>query len=330
MQIKITASVVISVVFACLASAAHADIISFTGTTAGGSTFNRPLEDLSALSAVGTSVAYNTTNFSVSTTGDYSFQSTANFDNFAIIYANTFNAASPLTNALVARDDLIAPPFTTAGFTAALTAGTDYVLLTTGFGNTDIGTFSNTIGGPGSIAAALGPPAPSNIFTFTGNTTGGPTFNRPLEDLSGLSAVGTNVSYSVFDLGVTLTGDYTFLTTSAFDGFALLYQNSCNPTAPLTNALVANDDLLAPPFTTSGFAAPLTAGTHYCFLMTGFGNTDFGAFSTTIGGPGSLVFDTTAVPEPKTFLLLGLGLIAIGFARCKVPRVTCKTRFVRS
>lgn len=38
-------------------------------------------------------------------------------------------------------------------------AGVDYNFVTTGFGNTDFGRFSNTIGGPGQITA-INPPAP--------------------------------------------------------------------------------------------------------------------------------------------------------------------------
>lgn len=47
------------------------------------------------------------------------------------------------------------------------------------------------------IAAALSfaSAAHAGLVTFSGSTTGGATYNRPLEDLSGLSAVGTNVRY---------------------------------------------------------------------------------------------------------------------------------------
>ena len=46
-----------------------------------------------------------------------------------------------------------------------------------------------------TIAVLLALPAQANIVDFTGSTGGGPTYNRLLEDLSGLSAVGTNVAY---------------------------------------------------------------------------------------------------------------------------------------
>jgi hypothetical protein len=159
-----------------------------------------------------------------------------------------------------------------------------------------------------ATACALAGPAQAAIYTFTGNTTGGPTYNRPLEDLSGLSAVGVGVNYATFSFTVGAAGDYSFLTTGEFDTFITLYSGSFLPAASLTNAIVANDDLLAPPFTTSGFIATLSTGTTYVLVTTGFDPGEFGAFSTTIGGPG-----VVAVPEPAAWgmLALGLGVVAL-------------------
>lgn len=313
MKTGIGAALIAGAAMACAGSPAQADMVDFTGSSAGGPTYNRLLEDLSALSAVGTNVAYRTVTVNVSVSGDYTFLTTAQFDSFTFLYQDSFDSTTPLVNAISGNDDLL-PGFTTSGFAANLVAGADYVYVTTGFANPDFGAFSNTIGGPGVVTTTPLTPAPSSIFSFSGTTAGGPTYNRPLEDLSGLSAVGTDVAYSVFDFEVTANGQYTFLNTSSFDGFLFLYANSFDPTSPLTNALYADDDLLAG-FTTSGFAADLIAGTHYSFVTTGFANDDFGAFSNTIGGPGELIVDQTTVPEPETLLMLSLGLAALGLTR---------------
>lgn len=157
-------------------------------------------------------------------------------------------------------------------------------------------------------------PAQAAIITVTGDTTGKPTFNRPLEDLSGLSAVGTAVAYDTLTFSASVSGAYTFLTTGMFDTFSILYSGSFLPGSALTNAVVANDDLISPPFTTSGFASTLTAGATYVLVTTGFGQTDFGAYSITIGGPGNLT-----VPEPVATGLLGLGLLGVASWRKRAP-----------
>ncbi|UGQ47540.1 PEP-CTERM sorting domain-containing protein [Massilia endophytica] len=159
------------------------------------------------------------------------------------------------------------------------------------------------------LLLALAPPARADIFTITGNTTGASTFNRPTEDLSVLSGIGTEVAYDILAFQVSMDGIYSFLSTASFDNFIFMYQYSFDPANPLANAIGANDDLLT--FTTSGFAGPLYAGTTYLYVTTGFSNADFGQFSTTIGGPGQVL----VVPEPAGWLLLGLGLGVLALTR---------------
>lgn len=147
------------------------------------------------------------------------------------------------------------------------------------------------------------------ILTFGGDTTGGPTFNRPFEDLSAPSAVGTAAAYDVYTFTVDTTGLYTFLSTAAFDNVVYLYSAALNPAQPLVGALLANDDLLGP--TTSGFSHNLQSGATYAFVTTGFENFDQGQFVNTIGGPGVI----TAVPEPANALMLVGGLLGISLLR---------------
>lgn len=157
-----------------------------------------------------------------------------------------------------------------------------------------------------------------SIHTITGDTTGAATYNRPIEDLSGLSEIGTDVSFNQFKFTVSAAGAYTFLTTAAFDSLVFLYSPSFDSSSSLTNALIGNDDLLGT--TTSGFVTNLAADTPYVLVITGFEGFEYGKYSTTIGGPGTVTI--SAVPEPGIYALMALGLGVVGLARrrAKFPK----------
>ncbi len=146
-------------------------------------------------------------------------------------------------------------------------------------------------------------PAAAQTVSITGDTSGAPTFQRPVEDLSALSTIGTAAHYAVYALTAASSGLYGFTTTGAFDTFALLYDSPFVPTAALSHALIANDDLAAMPFNVSGFDFALIAGHSYAYVVTGFDNDEFGAFTTTITAPV-----VAGVPEPQTWALMALGL----------------------
>ena len=154
--------------------------------------------------------------------------------------------------------------------------------------------------------------AVAQTVTLTGDTTGAPTFQRPVEDLSALSTIGTAAHYDLYSFSAAASGLYTFTTTGNFDTFALLYDAPFVPTAALGNALIANDDLQAAPFNVSGFQFALVAGQNYAYVVTGFDNDEFGTFTTTIAAPVAV-----NVPEPQAWALLGLGLAAVGALRAR-------------
>lgn len=130
-----------------------AQAITFTGTTVGGPVWNRPLFDFSNVSGLGTAVPYKVTPFSVTASGSYVFQNTAllpaGWDNYSFVYQNAFNPATPLVNGVIGNDDN--PSIGLSGFTTALSAGTSYFYVVTGFANTDFGTYSASITGPGNV-----------------------------------------------------------------------------------------------------------------------------------------------------------------------------------
>lgn len=161
---------------------------------------------------------------------------------------------------------------------------------------------------PSLIAEGL--PEPDAIvtpFNYNGTTVGGPTFNRPLANgnnpPTALSGVGTAVSYDVITFSIATSGTYNFLSLSVtpanWDNFTFLYLGSFNPSSPLTNVLIGNDD--NPTIGRSGFSYNLVAGSTYAFVTTGFANTDAGTFNNSI--------TQAVVPEPSAWAVLSLGAV---------------------
>ena len=97
-------------------------------------------------------------------------------------------------------------------------------------------------------------PALADTVVITGNTTGGPVFNRPNEGQppTSLSPSATAVHYRRVAFTVSAAGSYsltlvsTSFATNDFDPFLVLYTNNFNPNPAiqldLANALVANDN----------------------------------------------------------------------------------------
>ena len=161
--------------------------------------------------------------------------------------------------------------------------------------------------------AALLYASQASAALHNGDTTGGATFNRPLENLSALSAVGTNVAYEPYSFSVDTAGSYSFRSYSLplatpWDNFLILYTGAFDPGHALTNATIANDDVNG---TTgrSGFSATLATGVAYTLVTTSFYNEDSGKYLNTIRGPGEV---TAPVPEPGTYLMMLVGIAAIG------------------
>jgi hypothetical protein len=152
-------------IVAFLGRTASAGSLTYMGNTAGGPTWNRPVEGEppTELSTVGTAVPYSVTCIMVDFSNPYTFKSTAtnpvNWDNFLALYQGSFNPNRPLDNVLVTNDDN--PTVGMAGFTIALAAGTHYFVVTTGFANTDAGAFTNTISDQmgGTITVCPEPPS---------------------------------------------------------------------------------------------------------------------------------------------------------------------------
>lgn len=178
---------------------------TITGRLSVGPTYSRA-EDSNGSSTftattVGTAVYYQTYTFIPTVTGSYTFSgcgTPSTYDVFGSIYQTSFNPAVPSTNFLQADDDggsATCSPWG-ATMTQNLTAGVTYVLVTSSYWNAEVGDFTWTITGPGSVSQ------PANLRWYL-NPTGGAI----LSTASPFNPVG------VAGTGLTNTstpGTYTF------------------------------------------------------------------------------------------------------------------------
>lgn len=145
-------------------------------------------------------------------------------------------------------------------------------------------------------------PAQAATFTYNGTTEGAPTWNRPNNGNppASLSSFATATPYDVFEFNVDASGSYVFASTSPYDNYGFLFQGSFNPTTPLANVIIGDDD------SNGGldynFSTNLNTGTNYFLVSTGYNNPDFGAFTTTITGLGNVSASAASVPEPFTIV----------------------------
>jgi hypothetical protein len=176
------------------------------------------------------------------------------------------------------------------------------------------------------LAATVSTPALAGVIVINGDTTGGPTYNRPVGGVppGGLSGVGTAVRYAVNAFTVSVSGGYNFLNTGSYDTYLGIHQTAFNPGNALQNAVAYNDDFTGS--LNSGFTAlALTAGTSYFAVSSGFSNSDFGAFTLRIEGPGDILAGggMAGVPEPAAWAMMiaGFGLVG-GAMRRRVTKVS--------
>lgn len=147
-------NVIFWIVFSVGAHPAVGVEVLFSGSTASGATWQRPLADFSGLSSQGMTVPYQVVDFFVDVEAVYRFDakaiSPAGWDNFSFVYARGFDPGRPLDDGLVGNDDFDGGVGTT-GFEVPLTTSQMYFYVHTGFGDSDFGSYALTVTGPGQI-----------------------------------------------------------------------------------------------------------------------------------------------------------------------------------
>ncbi len=148
--------------------------------------------------------------------------------------------------------------------------------------------------------------AKADFYIERGDTTGAPTI-----DVSAIYIdAGTAVPYDALTFEVNAAGTWQFLTIADFDSAIFLYEGAFDPSAPTTNLIAVNNNLVSPD--TSGLVAFLVPTRSYTFVVSGIDDAAYGTYSLTIGGPGAVL---PAVPEPSTWMMLAFGLAAVTYAR---------------
>jgi hypothetical protein len=265
---------------------------NFSGDNTGGPTYNRSQvmnQGGTCLnSGLGTAVHYTTHTFTAPNDGDYVFSTCggATFDTFLALYQAPFDPAGLCAgNTLIESNDDACGGQST--ITATLVGGTTYTLVFSGFNNSEAGIYTITTSTPEPISVV---PIPN----FSGNNSGGPTYNRPqLMNQGGTcsnSALGTAVQYRAHTFTAPKDGNYVFSTCggATFDTFLALFQAPFDPTGLCAgNILIeSNDDDTCG--AQSSITATLEGGTTYTLVVSGFSNTEGGAYVVTSTTPGLL------------------------------------------
>lgn len=130
-------------------SAVNGASANWMGTNVGGFSFDRAI-NCSSVSGLGP-VLGSEQMFYVDTTGAYDFSSTQSYDGYIHIYQIEFDSTNSLMNCVVGDDDGPGGIGTSEILGAALTAGVQYIAVTSAFAAGDEGTFENTISGAGDV-----------------------------------------------------------------------------------------------------------------------------------------------------------------------------------
>jgi hypothetical protein len=137
-----------------------------------------------------------------------------------------------------------------------------------------------------ALALVAGSAALAQSSIVNGDTTGAPTWNRPIGAGPGLSGTGTATPFQTVNVTITQPLSFSAETTVAsFDTYLHLYQTSFDPNAQLTNLVAGDDDGGAGLLSLINAASdgPFTPG-QYIVVVSGFSNGSFGTYTLEING----------------------------------------------
>jgi Fungalysin metallopeptidase (M36)/Fungalysin/Thermolysin Propeptide Motif len=241
-------------------------VTTINGTiTASSPSYLRPNGDNITVYAVGPNVLYRAYHFTAPSSGSFTFATSVTgatiTDTYVSLYQDSFDPANPATNFVRGDDDISSTNFLSS-LTQTLTAGTNYVLVVSGWLPSVTGTFTMT-SSPGIslqlnqwFAAPTGgtPLATGRIFNPVGvagsgiantSTLGTTTFY--VNDLNSNAVCRTPVNFTIGSASGTVTADVASvcsvsnagtLTLSGHSGTIVRWESSTDNFA--TNTPIAN------------------------------------------------------------------------------------------
>lgn len=139
-----------------------------------------------------------------------------------------------------------------------------------------------------------------------------------IDDWGSITAPDAVLFGNAFTRAGTFSDEYRFTLTGAVDSLGGVFELD-----PILNkldinilsvSLLSGGSLIATDDTPEFFSFSNLAAGAYSFLVNGVVGRDLGLFDIPVGYAGSVGFiGSTAVPEPGTFALAGIGLLALAF-----------------
>lgn len=235
------------------------------------------------------------------TTGDITVTYNTGFVDARTVTTDTeffgYTSTTPITSVTITCANTVAPFKWPTIKNLSLATGPNATLDLTVTTSPVTGNYSICQGLPvtGGLTSNLGGgTVPTPLPNYSGDNTGGPTYNRPTAMNQGgtcaNSGVGNAVQYASHTFTAPVSGDYVFSTCggATFDTFLSLYQAPFNPAGACAgNTLIeSSDDVCG---AQSEVTATLVGGTTYVLVFSGFANTEAGPYTITSTTPTTLV-----------------------------------------
>ncbi|CAF3224322.1 unnamed protein product [Rotaria socialis] len=222
--------------------------------------------------------------------GSYVFRSESDLDTMGYFYDFSFDPSNPSTNLITDDDDN--GHSLQFRIQVYLQTGRTYILVVTTHSESEQGSFLVSAFGPATVSLISFTPSTSRPITtqstvppisstYSGSlSTTSPMFSRPDGD-------NEFFYFQAIQVSVSVSGSYIFQSNSTFDTMGFFYGVSFDPSVPLTNLLIDDDDDGDIIFQFR-IQVSLRAGNTYILVVTSHREYEKGDFSIKTAGPSNV------------------------------------------